>query len=381
MQTVDQPLEPLRIALFSGAYNHIADGVSLTLNRLVRYLEAEGHEVRIFAPTTRTPELEHAGTLLPTRSVAAPGRPEYRVTLDLPSHARRELGRFQPNLFHIATPDLLGHVALRLAKRHGIPVVASYHTHFSSYLKYYQADVLEGLLWQLLKRFYQNAQQIYVPTPSMADTLRAHGINNLHLWPRGVDTVRFNPDKRSLGWRRSQGIADDEVVVSFVSRLVVEKGLDTLAQVIQALEARGVRHRSLIVGDGPARSELELTLKQTLFTGRLEGEKLARAYASADLFLFPSDTETFGNVVLEAMASGLVCVAADATGSRDLVDHKQTGFLIPVGDVDGFSDSLSELVAKPELRRQLAAAARQKAQTYRWERILAGMVEHYYEVV
>ncbi|CAN5852676.1 glycosyltransferase family 1 protein [soil metagenome] len=380
-KNVREPPRP-RIALFTGAYNHIADGVSLTLNRLVRYLETHRYSVRVFAPTVPEPQLRHAGTLLPAWSIPAPGRPEYRLSLGLSPAARRALTRFDPDLFHIATPDLLGHQALVLARRSNKPVVASYHTHFSSYLSYYGLSGLETPLWWALRRFYSRCDQIYVPTPSMAETLRQHGIREgLQLWPRGVDTERFTPAKRSLAWRRAHGLADDEPVLLFVSRLVWEKGLETLATVRERLQARGVPHRSVVVGDGPAGAKLRARLGDTVFTGRLEGDELATAYASADLFLFPSDTETFGNVVLEAMASGLAAVCANATGSRDLVTPGVTGYLAAPGDSAAFAEATAALLLDPARRDTFATAALTRAQAYDWDAVLARVAGYYEQVL
>lgn len=382
------PLEPLggrpakRVALFAGAYNHIADGVSLTLNRLVDYLERQGVSVRVFAPTVDDPPLDHAGTLIPTPSVPLPGRSEYRFTLGITPSVREKLDAFDPTLFHIATPDLLGRHALHLATSAGIPAVASYHTHFSSYLKYYHLDLLESPIWQYLRRFYEKCEQIYVPSTAMAEILREHGITEgLRLWQRGVDTDRFTPERRSLSWRRSHGIDDDEVVVAFVSRLVWEKGLDVYADVIERLERQNVPHRSLVVGDGPAREELEDRLPNTLFTGFLEGSDLARAYASSDVFLFPSDTETFGNVTLEAMASGLPTVCAQAVGSRDLVRDGTTGMLCSPGDVNAFADAVRQLIIDSSLRHRMSRAAFKRAKDFRWNAILAKMNRYYDEVL
>lgn len=373
---------PKRIALFAGAYNHIADGVSLTLNRLVAYLEREGVSVRVFAPTVDNPPLDHAGTVTPIPSIPLPGRSEYRFTFGLSSSVQEELRAFDPTLYHIATPDLAGRHALRLAQATGTPAVASYHTHFSSYLKYYHLDLLEPLLWSYLRRFYQQCEQIYVPSMAMAEILEEHDITEgLRLWRRGVDTTRFTPEQRSLEWRRRRGIDDNEVVVAFVSRLVREKGLDVYADVIRRLERQEVPHRSLVVGDGPARRDLQARLPNTTFTGFLEGDELARAYASADLFLFPSDTETFGNVTLEAMASGLPTICADAVGSRDLVDHGATGYRCPPGDVSAFTEATRTLVLNHERREQMGATAYDHAQDYRWDVILGRMNQYYDEVL
>ncbi|GAB5521371.1 MAG: glycosyltransferase family 1 protein [Rhodothermales bacterium] len=372
------PVRPVRVALFTGNYNHIADGVSLTLNRLVRHLEAQGHVVRVVGPTIEEPPIDHAGTLLDVPSLPMPGRPEYRISTILPRRVKAELEAFAPDVVHIATPDFLGLQALRWAKQQKLPIVASYHTHFSSYLKYYNRAWMESAMWGFLRWFYRQCTQIYVPTPSMAEVLREHGIDRgLLLWPRGVETDRFTPSRRNAAWRAEQGFAEDDVVVTFVSRLVWEKGLEVFAQVIERLEADGVPHRSLIVGEGVAREPLEARLPKTVFTGYLGGTDIATAYASSDVFFFPSDTETFGNVTLEAMASGTPPVCADATGAADLVDHGVDGFLAPPEDVDTFYQHVRRLVTDADLRRQFGETAHERAQAYDWPVIL-GRIPAYY---
>lgn len=372
-----------RIALFTGNYNHTPDGVSLTLNRLVRHLEKEeGASVEVFGPTVEDPPMDHWGSFTSVPSWPAPGRPDYRISLGLPRAARERLESFQPTLFHIATPDILGFRALRLARRWDLPAVASYHTHFSSYLKYYGFEPLEGFLWRYLRWFYDQCQQIYVPSLSMAHVLRAHGIDRgLRIWERGVETDRFNPDYRSIRWRRERGIADDEVVVSFVSRLVWEKGLGTFAEIVRELERREIPHRSMVVGEGPAKEKLERQLPNTLFTGHLDGDALSHAYASSDVFLFPSDTETFGNVTLEAMASGVPTVCADATGSDVLVQDGETGFLADPDDIDRFVDRVRTLIEEPGLRYQMGQAARERACTYDWHSVLTRISDYYREIL
>ena len=371
----------LRIALFTGAYNHIADGVSLTLNRLVDYLGHKGAEVRVYAPTTDRPALRHAGTLVPVRSIQAPGRPDYRVSLGLSGDAQRNLTEFRPSLFHIATPDFLGLSALRTARRTGTTVVASYHTHFASYLDYYRLGILEGGVWGYLRWFYNECRHVYVPTPSMLQVLEQHGItSDMRLWPRGVESDLFNPSRRSLAWRRAKGFEDEDVVVTFVSRLVAEKGLKVVEEVARGLASRKVPHKVLIVGDGPEGPSLRSALPAAVFAGHLRGEDLATAYASSDIFLFPSETETFGNVTLEAMSSGLPAVVANATGSNALVTDGLNGYLVTPRDSAEFLDRVARLIENTELRGQMGAAARQAAEQYEWSRILDRIASYYEEL-
>ena len=371
----------MRIAFFTGAYNHIADGVSLTLNRLVAFLPREGAIVWVYAPTVKHPALEHAGTLVPVPSVSAPGRPEYRISLGFGWRAHENITDFSPDLFHIATPDLLGFAALRMAGTSGIPVVASYHTHFASYLKYYRLEAVESLTWHYLRWFYRQCRQVYVPSTSMMDVLRSRGIDgNLRLWPRGVDSGLFAPSRRSLQWRESLGLNAVDPVVVFVSRLVTEKGLDVVEDVFRILREKGIRHRALIVGEGPERASLEHALPEAVFAGHLTGEALATAYASSDIFLFPSETETFGNVTLEALSSGLPAVVANATGSKSLVEDGVNGFLAIPRDSPSFLEKVERLVSDRELRARMGASARERAQAYDWSRVLAQMTSNYEEI-
>lgn len=371
---------PLRVALVTSSYNFIADGVALTLNRLVGYLETHGVEVLVFAPTAGQAALAHQGRLVSVPSIPLPGRSEYRLAWGLPGTLKRQLLDFQPDLVHIAVPDLLGHAALSLAMNNNIPAVASYHTRYETYLKHYwYLAGLERVLKHILRRFYGRCREVYVPSASVHQALLADGLkDNFKPWPRGIDTGRFTPQKRSLEWRARRGIGPDELVVLHVSRLVREKRLDTLTA---ALNRITVPHRAVIVGDGPDRRLAERALPNAIFTGFLAGEELAAAYASSDIFVFPSDSESFGNVTLEAMASGLPCVCADATGSRSLVVAGQTGFLAPADDADAFASHISKLAADPALRWRMGHAARARALDFSWDETMARMLGYYHALL
>jgi glycosyltransferase involved in cell wall biosynthesis len=371
---------PLRIALVTSSYNYIADGVALTLNRLVGYLESQGVEVLVFAPTAPVAALVHQGTLVSVASIPLPGRPEYRLALGMSGTVKRRLLDFAPDIIHLAVPDLLGHAALKLAQSQGIPAVATYHTRYETYLRHYwYLAPFEGFLTGILRRFYARCREVYVPSDSTREALLADGLrDNFKPWPRGIETLRFTPDKRSSAWRARHGIGADELVVLHVSRLVREKRLDTLTAALKALD---FPHRVVIVGDGPDRGLVERELPHAVFTGFLGGEDLATAYASSDIFVFPSDSESFGNVTLEAMASGLPCVAANATGSRSLVVAGETGFLAPADDAPAFARHITALATDAPLRARMSHAARARSLTFSWDETLGRMLGYYRAVL
>lgn len=372
----------LRVALFTGNYNYMKDGVSLTLNRLVGFLLRNGAEVLVVAPTTRTPVFPPTGELISVPSFAIPFRPEYRISLGLTKGVRKRLEDFRPNLFHIAVPDMAGLQALHLAQRWKLPVVASYHTRFDFYLRYYGVGFAEPLMKKYFKYFYDRCEHTYPPSDSMAELLRSEGIEGqMRIWSRGVDRARFNPGKRDMAWRRSLGIDDDEIVISFAGRLVKEKNTAMLMRVLAALHKRGNRSRGLIIGDGPAADMMKALNVNSVFAGFLHGEDVPRALASSDLFMFPSDSETFGNVTLEAMACGLPAICADATGSRSLVTPGKTGYLLDSRNEDAFIAAAEQLIADPALRTQMSANALAHAEQFDWETINSGLLGNYRDAI
>ncbi len=372
----------IKVALFTGNYNHIRDGVSLTLNRLVKFLENNGVNVLVFGPTIDKPQVDHEGTLIAVPSVKAPGRPEYRLTSGFPKKQVRELENFDPDLVHIATPDILGYKAMRWAKKNNKIVVASFHTHFASYLKYYKLGFLESLGWKYLKWFYENCKQVYVPTPSMAQELKDKNIEtDFRIWARGVETDKFNPGYRSEEWRKNNGIGENDVVVLFVSRLVWEKNLKLYADVINDLKKDHSHLKAVVAGDGPAMKEMKELLPDAVFTGFLKGEELSKVYASGDIFFFPSDTETFGNVTLEAMASGLPCVVADAPGSKSLVDHEKNGYIANISNFANVRKALEKLVVDPKLRAKFSKESVERSKNYSRDVINRKLLNDYSEAL
>ena len=368
----------LRIALFSGNYNYVRDGANLSLNRLVGYLLEQGAKVRIYAPTVNEPAFEPTGELVSVPAFPIPLRPEYRVPMALTPRIRRDLAEFKPNVVHIASPDVVGHRAVSWARRNQVAAVASVHTRFDTYLAYYHLQIFEPTVRALLRRLYRRCDAIMVPAESTAAVLRAQRMNrDIAIWGRGIDREQFNPDRRDMGWRRRSGIRDDELVVAFLGRIVMEKGLDVFADAIHALAGRKARYRVLVIGDGPARSWFEQQLPDALFLGQQEGDDLARALASADVLLNPSITETFGNVTLEAMACALPVVAAAATGATNLVRDGESGMLVDPADIEGFADALEAYATDSELRRRHGQAGLAFAQTMDWDRINSAVLRVY----
>jgi glycosyltransferase involved in cell wall biosynthesis len=372
----------LRIALFSGNYNYHRDGANQALNRLVGYLMRQGAQVRVYSPTTAKPAFEPTGDLVSVPSVAIPVREEYRLGLCLCPSIQRDLAKFNPNIVHIAAPDIVGHRAVTWARKHRIPAVASVHTRFETYLTYYRLQWFEPLVRVIMRRLYRRCEAVLVPAESMAAVLRAQRMNReIGIWARGIDREQFNPDRRDMNWRRGLGIPGDEMIIAFLGRVVMEKGLDVFTEAIQGLEARGVPHRVLVIGEGPARRWFEQQLPKAIFLGHQEGPDLARALASSDVLFNPSVTEAFGNVTLEAMACALPIVAAEATGTTSLVRDGERGMLVAASDIDGFADALAGYAGDPALRHRHGEAGLAFARTMDWDAINAVVIRVYRRAV
>ncbi len=372
----------LRVALFSGNYNYTRDGANQTLNLLVGHLLGRGVKVRIYAPTSRTPAFPPTGDLVSAPSIRVPLRGEYKMTRGMGQRVRRDLDAFAPNMIHVSAPDLLGHKALDYAEAHNIPSVASYHTRFETYMQYYGLGFLVATMIAIQKRFYSRVDEVLAPSQMMGEILRDWGVPTpVARWSRGVNHARFNPGRRDLAWRRSLGIGDDEILVGFLGRLVKEKGLDVFAQTIRALQARGVRHRTFVVGEGPAQNWFAQQVPDAVFAGFLTGDDLGRAVASMDVFFNPSLTETFGNVTLEAMASGVPVVAARASGAVGLIEDGVTGLIVPPTDISGYADALQRFCEDGAFRASAGAAGHAEAETYQWDRINQAVLDTYLRVM
>lgn len=345
-----------RLAIFTDTYTPQVNGVARTLARLVRATEARGGVVRVFTVATPGAPASPEVRTFPGRAFWA--YPELQLAWPDAAQIRDALAEFRPTLVHLATEFGMGLAGRRAARALGVPIVSSYHTNFTAYARHYRLGALSRIGWQYLRWFHGAAQKTFCPTQAVVDDLEAHGFARCAVWSRGVDAQHFSPRHRRSLWRARAGAWDDTLVVTYVGRVAAEKGLDVaLSAVRLAAEARPSQLRMMVVGDGPGTDAAKAMAPSCAhFTGRLEGTALAEAYASGDVFVFPSTTDTFGNVMLEAMASGLPVVAADVGPSREVLSQGG-GWLVAPGRAEAFAALLIRLIDdRAELRRGREAA-------------------------
>jgi glycosyltransferase involved in cell wall biosynthesis len=315
------------------------------------------------------------------RVFSAPGLPlpfypELRALMP-PPRFERLLARFRPDVVHVADPVLLGAAGIHWARRLGVPVISSYHTNLSTYCAYFHLAPFGAPLQRYRRFLHSQCATTLCPSPSTAARLRDQGFERVGVWSRGVNAELFMPERRSAAWRARMAGDPARPIVLYAGRLSHEKNLNALVAAFTTLPANAAH--LVLVGDGPARGELERALagQSATFTGYLSGAALAEAYASSDVFAFPSTTETFGQVVLEAMASGLPVVAYDAEGVCDQVAHGETGLLAPLGDTGIFAAHLAALLEATERRAALGACALERARERRWESVMDGLLDVY----
>lgn len=369
----DAPLAPpgarsLHLTLVTETYPPEINGVAMTIGRLAQALCQRGHRVQLVRP--RQGPADQAGTASMLEEVLTPGLPIPRydgLRMGLPSGARlRRLWRARrPDLVHIVTEGLLGWSALSAARALGLPVTSSFHTNFHAYSRHYGLGWLATPIAAYLRAFHNRTDLTLVPTAAMQTGLAALGFKRLEVLARGVDTSLFTPTRRSAALRASWHAGPDTPVVLYVGRLAPEKNLGLLFAAYGALRARRPDARLVLVGDGPLRETLARTHPQAVFAGPRTGEDLAAHYASGDIFLFPSLTETFGNVTLEAMASGLAVVAFDYAAAHELIQHGENGLLAPFASTEDFCAAAATLT-DPGQVRALGLAARRRATAFDW---------------
>lgn len=351
----------------SDTYIPQVNGVTTVVHRIAQALHGAGHGVAIVAPRYPRGVDDGGGgggraDELRVFSLPFPPYPSIRLSFPLDRYVARFLDRFAPDLVHAATEGPIGVAARRYALRRNLPFVTSYHTDFPQYARDYGLPFLTPLVWRWLVRFHRPARLIHTPGVAVRDGLVRRGLRNTVVWGRGVDTTHFHPSKRDPGWRRWLGGGDDTVIVLHVGRLAAEKNLRVLVDAwTRAHRFLGPRAAFVIAGDGPETRYVATRIPFSRQLGFVDRDSLAALYASADLCVLPSRTETCGLVALEAMASGLPVIAADAGGLRESVLSDVNGLRVRPDDVRGFSQSIIALVGDPSRRRALGTGARQTA--------------------
>src|SRR3989442_8992300 len=355
----------MRIGLVSDTYTPQVNGVTTVVRRIAALLTARGHEVGIvapryaeFAPSDRVPELR-------VPSVAFPLYPAVRLSLPRARAVAAFFDAFRPELLHVHTEGPLGLIGRRYALRRRLPLVTTFHTNFPEYSRHYGAGLLEPAIWGFLQWFHRPARVTYTPGEAIRAELERRGIGHAAVWGRGVDSGFFHPAKRTAGWRRWLAGGDDTAIVLHVGRLAPEKNLEGLIEAWDtARKLHGQRATFVVAGEGPMARRIASRLPFVRLLGFLPIQHLATLYASADLCVFTSSTETCGLVALEAMSSGVPVIAADAGGFREIVVPNETGLLVPPDDPRGFVEAILELAADSRGRFLLPAAARDRALAY-----------------
>lgn len=339
--------------------NGEVNGVALTVRSLAEGLAARGFEVEVVRPGAEGRDGKLG--LVSARGVAMPRYPSMQFGLPAGNALRRRWIAHRPHAVYIATEGPLGTSAMRTANALGIPVVTGFHTRFHDYAAHYGVGLLAPLVRKHLLGFHRRAHMTLVPTRVLQAELTDAGIDHVQKLRRGVDTRLFSPERRDLALRRSWGVHDDSPVLLCVGRIAAEKNLGLAMQAFRAVHARIPGARIVMVGDGPQREALAAAYPDAQFVGTKHDTELAAHYASADLFVFPSLSETFGNVVLEAMASGLAVVAFDQAAAQEHVANGISGWVVPAADSRGFITSTYQLGLAPETRRILGVNARRAA--------------------
>jgi glycosyltransferase involved in cell wall biosynthesis len=371
----------VRIALFTDTYLRDVNGVAMTLGKLVGHAAARGHEVVLVTTRVSDEPDPRAAAHRQMRGIPLPLYPELQLARGLDGRARRLLAGFRPDVGHVATESTVGLSGRTWVLRHGVPLVTSFHTNFPAYLADYRLARLEPLVWKYLRWFHRRSALTLCPSRDTLEALSARRFHDrLRVWGRGVDTRLYDPARRSPAVR-ARLAPGAECIFVYVGRLAAEKRVDFLLDAFALVRQRAGPGTALVfVGDGPAAERLRRRAGEGVhFTGFLTGVELAEAYAAGDVFVFASDTETFGNVVLEAAASGLPLVVADRGGVRETAIPGRTGVRVPVGDLQGFAEACVALLRDDALRAQLSRGARAEALSRQWDRTLDDALDAYKE--
>lgn len=364
---------PLHIAMVTETYLPEVNGVAITVARMVEGMRRRNHRVHMIRPRQHKHDIAGQDDNYQETLVAGmplPGYPGLRMGLPAKGKLLRLWQKQRPDVVHIATEGPLGWSAMSAARKLGIPIATDFHTNFHSYSKHYGASWLNKPIAAYLRHFHNKTDCTMVPTSSLQQELMQIGYKNVLVVSRGVDNKLFHPHKRSDELRQQWGGASDTPVVVLVSRLAAEKNLQVVINAFEQMRSLAPDAKLVMVGDGPARAALQQQYPHVIFAGMRTGEDLAAHYASGDIFLYPSLTETYGNVTVEAMASGLAVLAYDYAAARQHIRHDVNGLLAPFDDSASFIDHAAALIGTPHRVRRLGIHARQSVELLAWENIM-----------
>lgn len=366
----------LNIALVTETYLPEVNGVAITIGRMVQGLRQRGHHIHMIRPRQSKQDVAlkvdgYEETLV--SGMPIPGYSELKAGLPAKGRLVSLWKQQRPDIVHIATEGPLGWSALSAARKLNLPVSTDFHTNFQNYTQHYGIGLLKRPIAAYLRHFHNKADCTLVPTTSLQRDLEQEGYQNVLVVARGVDAALFHPAKRDATLRASWGANDDTPVVMLVSRIAAEKNLPVVFQAFKEMRAADARAKLVIVGDGPARAELQRQHPDVIFAGMQTGEALAQHYASGDIFLYPSLTETYGNVTVEAMASGLATIAYDYAAARQHIRHDVNGLLAPYDDTASFTAQARGLISDMQRVQRLRLEARQSVESLTWENIMGQM--------
>jgi glycosyltransferase involved in cell wall biosynthesis len=362
----------LRVAVVTETWPPEVNGVAVTLAKLVQGLSQRNHDVQLIRPRqTKTDTGFNDSNLeeVLMKGMPIPRYPELKLGLPSKKTLVKTWTLRRPDVVHIATEGPLGWSALQAAKVLKLPVTSDFRTNFQSYSKHYGVGWLRKPIVAYLRKFHNATACTMVPTKELQRTLSENGFLNLKVVARGVDTSLFNLAKRDINLRQSWGANDQTKVIISVGRMAPEKNLDQVLRAFEALRFMGNQLKLVMVGDGPLREQFQLKYPEIIFPGMLDQTDLARYYASADLFVFPSQTETFGNVTLEALASGIPVLAFDCAAARDWVQTGVNGWLVPENYPEGFALQAVQIFKSPSLLAQVTQSTRQQIVRLDWDQI------------
>jgi len=369
----------MRVSLYTGTYIKDQDGVTKTLYELTDSLLKEKIEVGIWSPAI-TPQERKGLYFFHVPSIPLFLYSDYRMAFPV-GRIKEQLIEFKPDLIQITTPDFVGSSFLKFACKRGIPLVISCHTDWPSYLKYYHLNAFKKQAWKILKWFYNQGDCVYAPTRVVAKELECKGIKEVKIWSRGINRKKYNPKYRSRALRRKWK-AKDRKVILYSGRFVWYKDLDVFSKVYELFKEKGPEDVSFVLaGDGPIREELESRMPDAYFPGYLHGKDLSKVYASADIFLFPSTTETLGNVVQEALSSGLPAVVSDIGGCKEIVQRSHGGLIAKAKDPYAFYEGCKRLFEDKELYKKKQSNGLKFAEEQKWDKINGKLIEEYKNLV